>query len=307
MITAAAVARAHDVTCLARGNGQVADGAMLVPGDRDRDDALAAVSEHDWDAVIDLTSHPVHARRAVRDLSSRHWVYVSSSSVYIRGDVLEQDESAPIADALDGDFMTDMAQYGPAKVACEDVYREHNRSHTIIRPGLIGGDRDYTGRSGYYPWRFAHPSGEDVLVPDPTFPIALIDVEDLATWIIHCAEEGHVGTFNATGRTTTLSEIIDLSRDITDSAAVPRFVPDAVLTASGVLPWMGPKSLPLWVNRPEFRYIATLDTSAAWKHGLRCRPLRETLIAALAYEERREQPRLAGLSDEEEQALRQAW
>lgn len=303
-ISAGALARGHKVTCVARGNGPTIDGATLVLADRDEDHALAPVSGRDWDAVVDLTRHPLHARRAVRDLRARHWLYVSSASVYLRGDVPEQDESGATADPLQHDFLTDPSDYGAAKVACENVYHDRSPSHTIIRAGLIGGDEDDTGRSGYYPWRFAHPTGENVLVPDPTFPIAMIDAEDLAAWIIHCAGADVCGTFNATGRTTTLSEVVSLSQEITSSTAVPHVVSAEQLDAFGVSAWMGPRSLPLWIDLPEFRYVATLDSSAARAQGLRLRPLRETLRAALQYEETRKGP-LSGLSDDEERELRQ--
>lgn len=304
-ITSAAIARGHEVTCLARGNGEIAAGATFIRSDRD-DDGLAPVSDRRWDAVIDLTRHPVHAGRAVRDLDAQHWVYVSSGSVYARSDVLEQDESGTVVDPLEKEHMPDMTLYGPAKVACENAYRERSDSHTIIRSGLIGGNGDHTGRTGYYPWRFAHPTGENVLVPDPTFPVAMIDVEDLAAWIAECAEQRHAGTLNATGMTTTLSEVLDLSREITGSATVPYPVSNAVLAAHGVASWMGPKSLPLWIDDPSFRYMATMDTTAAREHGLTLRPLRDTLAAALRYEEHRHEPRLAGLSDEEEVLLRRS-
>lgn len=305
-VAAAALTRGHHVTCLARGNGETVDGAALAQADRDNDDALVTVSDRSWDAIIDLTRHPVHARRAVRDLIARHWIFVSTSSVYVRGDVLEQNESSPVVDAFEGDYLTDGSLYGAAKVACENAYREHCDSHTIIRSGLIGGYGDHTGRTGYYPWRFAHPTGENVLVSDPTFPVAMIDGEDLAAWIVVCAEQRHGGTFNTTGNTTTLSEVFDLSQEITGSMAVPYVVSNEVLDAHGVESWMGPKSLPLWVNDPGFRYVATLDTTAARERGLTLRPLRDTLAAALNYEEHRQQPRLAGLSDEEEEQLRQS-
>ena len=80
--------------------------------------------------------------------------------------------------------MRTQADYGAAKVACEQVIQEADSECMIIRPGLLGGAGDESGRSGYYPWRFAHPTGDDVLVPpDLTFPVALIDVEDLAASI----------------------------------------------------------------------------------------------------------------------------
>lgn len=305
-ISACALARGHAVTCLARGNGRIVDGATLIRADRDQDDSLAPLAQRPWDAVVDLTSHPIHARRAVRDLTAQHWVYVSSSSVYRRSDVLEQDESAPVADPLLSDHVADLTHYGAGKVACEQVYRHHSPSHLIIRSGLIGGDDDDTGRSGYYPWRFAHPTGASVLVPDPTFPLAMIDGEDLAEWLMDGAEAGTHGTFNATGATTTLAEVLRLSQEITSSPAVPQVVSDEMLTALGVSPWMGPRSLPLWVGRPEFRYVATLDTRAARAHGLRLRPLRDTLLAALRYEQTRQHPRGAGLSDVDERALRRS-
>lgn len=106
--------------------------------------------------------------------------------------------------------------------------------------------------------------------------------------------------------TTTLSEVLDLSREITGSATVPYPVSNAVLAAHGVASWMGPKSLPLWIDNPSFRYMATMDTTAAREHGLTLRPLRDTLAAALRYEEHRHEPRLAGLSDEEEVLLRRS-
>lgn len=65
-------------------------------------------------------------------------------------------------------------------------------------------------------------------------------------------------------------------------------------------------SLPLWIEDPSWRWFATMDTSAARAAGLRTRPLRDILAAALATEEHREGVRPAGLSDDEERALRAA-
>ncbi|MBB1482324.1 NAD-dependent epimerase/dehydratase family protein [Tessaracoccus sp. MC1865] len=303
-VVAEALLKGCDVTCLARGNGPVPRGAELVREDRNDDDALSVVSPTGWDAVIDLASDPGHARRAARDLDARRWVFVSTGSVYTRFDSPEQDEAAEVHAPLEADRMTEMTQYGPAKVTCEEAYRRRSPNHTIIRAGLIGGEGDVSGRSGYYPWRFAHPTGPDVLVPDPTFPTALIDVRDLADWIVHCAAHPVNGTFNAAGVSTTLAEVYELSRDISGSPAVPRMVDDATLVEAGIAPWAGPRSLPLWVDDPAWRYAATLDSEKARGQGLRTRPLRETLAAALAYEDIRTEPRRAGLTDEEELALR---
>src|SRR6185503_13006694 len=81
-----ALRRGHDVTCLARGSADPPPGATFVSADRDLDDGLAAVADGTWDAVVDVTRHPGHARRAVRDLVARHRVLVSTGNVYARSE-----------------------------------------------------------------------------------------------------------------------------------------------------------------------------------------------------------------------------
>jgi len=51
---------------------------------------------------------------------ARHWVYVSSVSVYADTDVVDADESARLLAPLQADI-ADRAVYGEAKVACELV------------------------------------------------------------------------------------------------------------------------------------------------------------------------------------------
>jgi hypothetical protein len=66
---------------------------------------------------------------------------------------------------------------------------------------------------------------------------------------------------------------------------------------------MGPASLPLWIDDPEWRGFATMDTRRAREAGLVTRPLHETLRDTLAWEETREEPRGAGLTDDEERRV----
>lgn len=306
VLARAALDDGHAVTCLARGSAAAASGATFIRADRDNPDALAPVAAQTWDAVVDLTSHPAHARDAITKLTTRHRLFVSTTSVYASFDTPGQDEGAPLAPPADIDLMTEMSQYPGVKRRCEDIYRGATGPLTVIRPGLIGGAGDETGRSGYYPWRFAHPTGPDVLVPDATFSVSLIDVADLAAWILHCLEYTVTGTFNAAGQTYTLEDIYRASIEVTGSTTQPRVIPDDVLLAQGITPWAGPSSLPLWIPLPGFRHVGSVDSTAALAHGLVRRPLSETLAAALATEEERTTERPVGLSDEEETALRTA-
>ncbi len=306
-IAHAALGRGHDVTCLARGSSSAPNDAAFISADRDNDDALRGVSDREWDAVIDVTRHPGWVRRAVRDLRTRHWVFISTCSVYADPSRVEQDETAPLLPPLQGEVMEDMSTYGPAKVACEEAVRASRTPATIVRSGLIGGPGDWSGRTGYWPWRFAHPTGDDVIVPDDAdFPCAIIDVRDLASWVVTAAEQNLNGTFNATGATIPLQRVIAAAARVADSTAHPRAVPADTLAELGIGCWMGPASLPLWVDDPAWRGTATMNTARARSAGLVTRPLDDTLRDALAYENQRTGPRPAGLTDEEERRVRAA-
>lgn len=303
----AAVERGHAVTCLARGSTPAPAGTTLLSSDRDEQDGLAPVAGRHWDAVIDVARQPGHVRRAVRDLSTSHWVFISSGNVYADFSTLEQDESAPVRAPLEGDVMADMSAYGEAKVACEDAVRASGVSATIVRSGLIGGPGDVSGRTGYWPWRFAHPTGDDVIVPDdPDFPCALIDVRDLASWAVTAAERHLDGTFNATGTTTTFREVLAAAALVAHSEARPRPVPAATLAELEIGAWMGPATLPLWIDDPDWRGFATLNTDRARAAGLTTRALTDTLRDTLQYENERTAPRQAGLTDDEERRVRAA-
>ena len=276
----------------------------MIRADRDDQDGLRDVSSTPWDVVIDLATHPEHVQRQVRDLQARHRIFISSMSVCTLTGCFEPDESVPTVAPLEDARMRTQADYGAAKVACEQVIQEADSECMIIRPGLLGGAGDESGRSGYYPWRFAHPTGEDVIMPDLTWPVSVLDVADLAAWILDCAHSKIRGTFHVGGATTTLAEVASASRKIAGSSAAARAVPADELLSQGISPWAGLTSLPLWTGEEHFRHAATVDPSSARALGLRNRPLAQTLASALSYEEHRSAPRRCGLADEEERELR---
>ena len=90
------------------------------------------------------------------------------------------------------------------------------------------------------------------------------------------------------------------------STAEPLPVGRDRLAELGVGAWMGPASLPLWIDDPEWRGFATMDTSRARAAGLVTRPLEQTLRDTLAFEETRTVPRRAGLTDDDERRVQEA-
>ena len=307
-----AVERGHEVICLARGEtGPVPPGASLVRLDRDADDGLRPVASAAWDAVIDVSRQPGQVRRAVRDLrGAAHYALVSSGSVYADQGQPGQDEDAPLLDPLESDVMETMETYGQAKAACEWAVQDGlgPAGCLIVRAGLIGGPGDSSGRTGYWPLRFAGPSRDDgtVLVPDaPGMPTQVIDVRDLAGWLVRSCEARLGGVFNTGGETLPFSAHIAAARAVAGHSGPVASAGAGWLHSHGVAEWAGPRSLPLWLSDPDWQGMNARSNARAKAAGLVLRPLEHTLRATLEWEESqgRDRPRGAGLTRGEEADL----
>jgi 2'-hydroxyisoflavone reductase len=308
-----AVRSGHEVTCLARGSsGDTPRDAEFIRADRTEPGAYEQVADKRWDAVVDVTRQPGQAKGAVAALAGRTnlFVFVSSGNVYADHSEVGQDESGALLEALEGDVMESMEVYGQAKVACErHVMRAFGPDRALIlRVGLIGGPDDVFDRSGYWPLRFARPASEDgsVLVPDaPDLSAQVIDVRDLAASIVDMGARCVTGTFNATGETMSFPQHLQIARVAAGhTGPVVRADPQWLLS-HGVQAWMGERSLPLWLDDPDWFGFNARDSTKARRAGLTTRPLNETLADTLAWELTRDRSRTrrAGLSDDDEREL----
>lgn len=310
-IAAQAVTAGHAVTCLTRGPG-VPAGARHVAADRDDDEAMASVRETYWDAVVDVAQQPGHVRRAARDLRpvADHYVFVSSVSVYASQAVVGADEDDETLPALHADAMASLADYGAAKVACEQAVRSAfgSRRAAVLRAGLIGGPGDPTGRTDYWPTRFARPAAQDgsVLVPDlPDLPVSVIDVRDLARWVLHCAEQAVAGVYNASGNYTTFPLFIAACRAAADHTGPIVLAEESWLVDQGVQPWSGPRSLPFWLPDRDWYGMNARSNARAIGSGLVLRPLAQTVADAISSRATDSASARgdAGLSDDDERGL----
>ena len=278
----AALGRGDEVTLFNRG----ATGAGLYPElDRiigDRDGGLDGLRGREWDAVVDTSGYVPRVVAASAGLLAGavgHYVFVSSISVYASfAEVV--DEGSRLAELSAPGSEDVSADYGALKALCErEVEAVFPGRSTRVRAGLIVGPHDPTGRFTYWPHRVAR--GGDVLVPGPAWRrVQLVDVRDLAAWIVRAAEGGLEGAFNATGA-TTMGAVIDAARRVSGSSARAVEVDDAFLTGQGVGEWM---ELPLWIDtsNDDWRHFMEVDTSRAAAAGLTLRPLDDTVTATLA-------------------------
>lgn len=306
-----AVARGHRVACLARGKaGAVAPGVEFVRADRSQPEAYADVAGRTWDAMIDVTRQPGYARAAAAALADSvgRVTFISSCNVYAAQDEPGADESAELLPPLEADTSTPET-YGEAKSAIERAYRDAFPGRFLaIRPGLIAGPGDESGRSGYWVARAARAArdGGPVLVPDVLGASAqAIHVDDLVRFTLDTVERGMTGAVNAVGDRGTFGAWLETANAVAGYdgemvAAQPQWLAD-----QGVEEWSGPDSLPLWIRDPEWQAFQDRSNEAAKRAGLRLRPLERLLEETLAWEREQglDRERKAGLSADRERRL----
>jgi 2'-hydroxyisoflavone reductase len=301
----------HDVACLARGeSGGFPEGSEAIVADRGRPEAYAGAADRDWDLVVELTRRPDHARGAAEALAARagHWVFVSSCSVYSRQDRPGAAEDAALLTPLSStaEYLDEL--YGEAKAGCEWLtLASAGGKALLVRPGLIGGPGDPTARTTYWPLRFAAGGPGPVLVPDdsadPRF-CQIIDVRDLAAFILDAGLAARTGAVNAVGPETPLAEVLRTAAHAAGYAGATAAYPLSRMQDDGVAPWTGPRSLPLVLPAgTDYAGFARRSDARAVAFGLRRRPLAETFADIVAEHGQGDAPTGSGLTSSEEREL----
>ncbi|MDC0719013.1 NAD-dependent epimerase/dehydratase family protein [Nannocystis bainbridge] len=303
-----AVARGHRVTIFTRGRRQAELPAGVERLTGDRDGQLEALVGRRWDIVVDdSATRPEWVRQSAQLLKDQvgRYLYTSSTGVYYPYLRAGADEAWPVrleaTDPADGS-----EAYGVAKARSErEVLQAFGERGLVVRPTYIVGPGDTTDRFPYWPVRLQR--GGDVLAPGrPGDPVQLIDVRDLAEFMLRLLEDGRSGIYNAVGprEPMTMPQFLAAAQAAVNPEARLVWVDDyAFLEAHGIsdaVPWV-------MLKGNDLGHMSTRNARAV-AAGLRFRPLAETVRDTLAWwptvpAERRDAPEFAITPEQEAKAL----
>jgi len=306
-----ALARGHEVTLFNRGktNPGLFPQVETILGDREHD--IEKLAGREWDAVIDVAGYyPRIVRLSATSLERAvgRYVFISSISVYPDSSLkkIGIDENDPVG-KLEDESVEEITgeTYGPLKALCEKtVLNLYGERGLVIRPGLIVGQHDPTDRFTYWPLRVAR--GGEVLAPEkPGVPVQIIDVRDLASFIIQLIEEKASGIYNATGPDyeLTLGAMLEACKQASSSDASVRWASVEFLKQNNVAEW---SDMPVWIpDTAENAGFSRVDVSKAIKAGLKFRALEDTIRDTIDWANTRptDYEWRAGLRPEREQEL----
>src|SRR5215469_12090461 len=253
----------------------------------DRKGQLDALRGRKWDAVVDDTGFiPRYVKMSAELLSPNvaYCLFISSISVY--ADFAQPNDEQSPTGALENPDIEQVSDttYGPMKALCERYTQEAFRDRAcVVRPGYIVGPLDRSDRFTYWPVR-ASKGGEMLAPGTPHDPIQVIDVRDLARWMMTLVESRRNGCFNADSPpgAFTMGALISASQRQSPHAGTRvSWVPEDFLISD----WkVDDLELPPWSpTKGKTAGASQTNVTAALKNGLRCRPLGETVRDTLLW------------------------
>ncbi len=323
-----ALRRGHEVTLFNRGrtNRTLFPDLELLVGDRDNN--LDALRGRKWDAVVDNSGYvPRHVADSATLLSTAvsHYIFVSTVGVYaaMSGNLTAADYhdvdmpnteyDSPLVTMPDETVEEVVTEtYGPLKVLCERAATEAMGEDriTILRPTWVAGPGDNSDRFTYWPVRVAR--GGEMLVPGTSADlIQIVDVRDLANFVVDSLEKNITGIYNMVTPpgSYAMGEFMADCQAVTASDASFTWADLSFIEANGLY---AAGELPIWAPMSgDTRSDAIVNGDRSFSKGMQTRPIKETIRDTLTWwetlpEDRRDKLR-AGLSAERETELLVAW
>ena len=302
-----AASRGHRVSIFTRGRHDAELPMDVIRLQGDRNGQLDALRGKRWDVVIDdSATNPAWVEQSTELLKdSGAYMFTSSTGVYYPYLERGLDESVPVHTDLK-DPKDESESYGVAKAKCEaQTMKVFGNRGIVVRPTYIVGPGDTSDRFPYWPVRLAR--GGEVLAPGKKDdPMQIIDVRDLAEFMVHVAEGDRRGIFNVAGPKQPL-----YARSFYEQAAKALnanvkyvFVDDYDFLVAHKID----ESIPWALLRNNDYGMMSVKNDRAIAAGLTFRPLATTLRDTLAWwasvpQARRDKPRFNITPEIEAQAL----
>ncbi len=209
------LAAGHRVSVLNRGKSQDDLPTHVERLRGDRDDGvvgLDALTGRSWDVCVDVSGYtPRQVRPSAEKLrgSVQRYVFVSAVSVYGDPDDRPVRETHPrMPPAAENVTDVNGETYGPLKVTCENIVQQVYADRcTLLRPQVVVGPHDPSGRYGYWVQR-AMQGGEMLAPGDGSDHVQVIDARDLARFTRTVIEHELGGSFNLAGPRLTWAEFM---------------------------------------------------------------------------------------------------
>jgi 2'-hydroxyisoflavone reductase len=275
----------YDVTLFNRGTHDDPfadrDAVGHVEGDRTEEGALErAKLDVDPDAVFDMVAYKPREVRAATEIFSDvdAYVYVSSGDAYAREDVPKREGETPL-EPCSREQATDESgeTYGNRKAEGDRAVfaaAERGVAAKSVRPCVVYGPHDYTGRLDYWIDRVAEH--DRVVVPgDGDLLWHRAYVEDVASALRVVAEDGAAGEAYNVGdrRLVTIREKVELIAEALDTEVAVVTATERELAAAD----LDPGSFPLYREYPHVLSTAKL-ASLGWEST----PLDEAMARTVA-------------------------
>ncbi len=195
-----------------------------IEGDRSQLGGIPAISKR-WDCVIDNSAYSAgDVSSALRAIThSGIWVLNSTVSVYryveraspTKTSARPSGPSGPFTEAMnvhgprphDEDPSDEHWRYARGKIDAEAVLMQSHRPYAILRPTMVFGPNDISGRTQWYVSRLQ--KGEPINVKDRGNRFHLVSPQDVGRAFALIAAKNQTGIFNVAGRESlTLKEFV---------------------------------------------------------------------------------------------------
>lgn len=286
----AAAAEGHSVTLFNRGitNPDLFPHLEKLRGFRSSDAGdqdMSSLARRHFDVVVDVwPNDPAIAASAAELLKDRasHYLYVSSVAAYDGKEFTRAgiEENAPLES-----WTGQGRKYNRGKAESERrLHAILGQRLTIVRPGPIKGDRDDT--PDLLTWLIRAQNGGRHIAPgDGGDPVEMVDVKDVARFLVLAIDRSLFGTFNLTGKSMTFRRFLDYCKAATRSDAEFVWIPQDFLhqhqleTDFALGLFAG--NFPFWRPVGAKPGLYQVNSEKAFRAGWRTRAFDETCLDCL--------------------------